>query len=309
MEADGTVTHERCNDGVMASDDGPRTIKLRYPGTCTTCGVALAAGTKAVWDKSAGGAFCSPCANPSAGPGASDASGAGKTGGARAKATGAQPAEDPPTSVAGASSQAEFDRRHHRREQSLDARWGRLAGVAKLLSDDPQSTKAWARGAEGERRLAAHLTRLLGDRAVFLHDRKVGRANIDHLIVASSGVWVVDAKNYTGRVEYRNVGGWLGPADNRIFVGGRDRTKVAIGLGWQVTAVRQALGDLDVPIHSAVCFTSSEWGLFAKPFRHDGVLVTWASKLAETVAEAGDLGPEAIERVAARLGERLTPAV
>jgi hypothetical protein len=50
-------------------------------------------------------------------------------------------------------------------------------------------------------------------------------------------------------------------------------------------------------------------GLFAKPFRHDGVLVTWASKLAETVAEPGDLGAEEIESVAARLGERLRPAV
>ncbi len=293
----------------MASDDGRRTITLRYPGTCATCGVALAVGTKAVWDKSAGGAFCSSCVNPSDGPGVSDACGAGETDRARATATGALPAEDPPTSVAGASSQAQFDRRHQKREQSLDARWGRLAGIAKLLSDDPQSTKAWALGAEGERRLAAHLTRMLGERAVFLHDRKVGRANIDHLIVASSGVWVVDAKNYTGRVEYRNVGGWLGPTDNRIFVGGRDRTKVATGLGWQVTAVRHALGDLDAPVHPAVCFTSSEWGLFAKPFRHDGVLVTWPSKLAEIVAEAGDLGPEEIERVAGRLGERLKPAV
>jgi hypothetical protein len=297
-----------CNDGVMATDDGPRTIKLRYAGTCATCGVALAAGTKAVWKKSAGGASCLSCASPTDGPGASDVRGIGEIDGGRPTAIKVPPAEGLPISVAGASSQAEFDRRHQRREQALDARWGRLAGVAKLLSDDPQSTKAWARGAEGERRLAAHLTRLLGDRAVFLHDRKVGRANIDHLIVASSGVWVVDAKNYIGRVEYRNVAGWLRSADNRIFVGGRDRTKVATGLGWQVTAVRDALGDCDAPIHPAVCFTSSEWGLFAKPFRHDGVLVTWASKLAETVAEAGDLGPEEIERFAARLGERLRPA-
>lgn len=253
-----------------------------------------------MWDKAAGHAFCSSCANP----GASD-----EPPSARTKPTAPAPAQALSTSVAGASSQAEFDRRHKRREQSLDARWGRLAGVARLLSDDPQSTKAWARGADGERRLAAHLTRVLGNRAVFLHDRKVGRANIDHLIVASSGVWVVDAKNYTGRVEHRNVGGWLGPADNRIFVGGRDRTKLATGLAWQVTAVQQALGDLDAPVHPALCFTSSEWGLFARPFHHDGVLVTWASKLTEVVAEAGELGPEQIEQVAARLCERLRPAV
>jgi len=292
----------------MASGDGPKTIRLRYAATCATCRVALASGTRAVWDKAAGGAFCSSCANPNALPPLSDVSTSDEPASARTKSTAPAPAQDRSTSVAGASSQAEFDRRHQRRERSLDARWGRLAGIARFLSDDPQSTKAWARGAEGERRLAVHLARVLGDRAVFLHDRKVGRANIDHLIVASSGVWVVDAKNYTGRVEHRNVGGWLGPSDNRIFVGGRDRTKLATGLAWQVTAVRQALGNLDSPVHPALCFTSSEWGLFAKPFHHDGVLVTWASKLTELVAEAGELGPEQIERVAARLGERLRPA-
>lgn len=66
---------------------------------------------------------------------------------------------------------------------------------------------------------------------MFLHDRKVGQANIDHLIVASSRVWVVDAKNYAGRVEYRGVGGWLRPADYRIYVGGRDKTKLATRSG------------------------------------------------------------------------------
>ena len=279
--------------------------------TATTSWGPLVPGTQAVWDKEAGGAFCLSCANPAAPPAVSDGCRDVEVSAPRTTTADAASAaaDDRSTSVAGASSQAEFDRRHRRREQSLNARWGRLAGIARLLSDDPQSTKAWARGAEGERRLAVHLTRALGDRAVFLHDRKVGRANIDHVIVASSGVWVVDAKNYTGRVEYRNVCGWLGPADNRIFVGGRDRTKLATGLGWQITAVRQALGDLDAPVHPALCFTSSEWGLFAKPFRHEGVLVTWASKLAEIVAAAGDLGPEQIEHVATRLGERLRPAV
>jgi hypothetical protein len=128
----------------------------------------------------------------------------------------------------------------------------------EALSDDTQSTKAWARGAEGERRLAAHLTRLLGDRAVFLHDRKVGRANIDHMTVAPSGVWVVDAKNYTGRVEYRNVAGWLRPADNRIFVGGRDTTNVATGLGWEGPGGPPCTGRPGLLHPPAVCFTSSE---------------------------------------------------
>ncbi|MGP8209226.1 MAG: nuclease-related domain-containing protein, partial [Acidimicrobiales bacterium] len=92
---------------------------------------------------------------------------------------------------------------------------------------DPQSTRAWARGSEGERRLAAHLLRTVGDRAVLLHDRKVPRTrgNIDHLAIAASGVWVIDAKHYTGLVERRDMGGWF-KTDYHLYVGGRDRTKV-----------------------------------------------------------------------------------
>ncbi len=292
----------------MAHGDGPKTIGLRYAATCATCGVDMPAGTQAVWNKAAGGAFCQSCGTVTALSGNSSPSAPESPSPGRTTATAPPPVADAELSDAGRSAQAEFERRHLRREQGLEARWGRLSGIAKLLSDDPQSTKAWARGAEGERRLAAQLARALADRTVFLHDRKVGRANIDHLIVASSGVWVVDAKNYTGRVEYRNVGGWLGPADHRVYVGGRDKTKLVTALGWQVTAVREALGNLDAPVHPALCFTSSDWGWFAKPFVHEGVLVTWTSKMADMIAATGDLGPEQIEQVARRLAQALKPA-
>ncbi len=122
-----------------------------------------------------------------------------------------------------------------------------------------------------------------------------------------SGAWSA-REQHGGRVERRNVGGWLSPADNRIYVGGRDKTKLAAGLDWQVEAVRAALGDLEVPIHPALCFTSSEWGWFARPFRHKGVLVTWPSRLAEMIAEPGPLGPEEVEEVAQRLGSAPKPA-
>jgi hypothetical protein len=86
------------------------------------------------------------------------------------------------------------------------------------LSDDPQSTTAWAKGSEGERRLAEHLLRTVGGRAVLLHDRKVPhtRGNIDHIAIAASGVWVIDAKNYNGLVERRDVGGWFKTASRQL---------------------------------------------------------------------------------------------
>lgn len=272
---------------MAATSTTRKIIRLRYAGTCGPCGATLPVGTEAVWDKAARAASCVTCPGPST----------------------AQPTlPSQSVLVAGSSARAEYERRQQKRERKLEAKWGRFAGVAKALSEDPQSTRAWARGADYERRLADDLARLLGDRAVFLHDRKVGRANIDHLVVARSGVWVVDAKNYNGRVEHRSAGGWLGPVTWRIYVDGRDRTKLATGLEWQVGAVRQALVGLDVPIHSALCFPFKCWGMFARPFRHDGVLVTWSKKLAQTIDGPGELGPEQTEEVVARLDQALRPA-
>lgn len=209
---------------------------------------------------------------------------------------------------AGKSARREYEKRHARRAESIDQRWGPLASVVKFLSDDPQSTKAWAKGSDGERRLAERLTRLVGDRSVLLHDRKVPgtRGNIDHIVVAASGVWVIDTKHYDGRVEPRDVGRWF-KTDHRLYVGGRDRTKAADGLAWQVTAVRDALSSQEVPVHAAVCFIDADWKLFAKPFQQSGVWVTWPKKLAELVAAPGPLTSMAVRDIAARLAVALPP--
>jgi hypothetical protein len=213
---------------------------------------------------------------------------------------------------AGASARREYERRHQRREERIDQRWGRLAGVVRFLSDDPQSTQAWAKGSEGEQRLGEHLVRALGDRAVLLHDRKVPgtRGNIDHLAIASSGVWVIDAKNFSGQVEQRDIGGWV-RTDLRLYVGKRDKTKLAAGLSWQVDAVHTALAETPVgatiPVTPVLCFTDSDWRLFAKPFQQDGVWVTWAKKLVEMIAAPGPLSSEEVLQVAAQLASALPP--
>jgi hypothetical protein len=215
----------------------------------------------------------------------------------------------PEAGEAGASARREYERRHKRREQQIDTKWGALAPIAKLMTSDPQSITAWAKGSEGERRLAKHLQRVLADRAVFLHDRKVPgtRGNIDHLAIAPSGVWVIDAKNYAGVVERRDVGGWF-RTDHRLYVDGRDRTRIVGGLDWQVTAVKAAMGDACAPIHASVCFTEANWKLFAKPFQIDRVWVTWADARANMVAAPGPLGGTDVVRIAARLGETLRSA-
>ena len=93
-----------------------------------------------------------------------------------------------------------------------------------------------------------------------LHDRRIpgSRANIDHLVVAASGIWIIDAKSYKGKVEQRDVGKWL-QTDNRLYVNGRDQSKLVGGLARQINAVLEAIEDADIRVSAALCFVDSEW--------------------------------------------------
>ena len=275
-----------------------RLMPLRREDVCTACGADLSVGTRAWWDSVNRTVTCLPCEKASSQPPAPEA----------------LPQPDPPSTrdsgVAGGSAQQEYEKRHQRREQKIEAKWGRLSGVVKFLSDDPQSTKAWAKGSEGERKLAAHLVRTVGDRAVMLHDRRIpgSRANIDHLVVAASGIWIIDAKSYKGKVEQRDVGKWL-KTDKRLYVNRHDQTKLVGGLARQINAVLEAIEDADIRVSAALCFVDSEWGMFSKPFHQGGVLVTWPKKLSEAIAEPGPLSPTMVMNVADRLAAALPPSV
>lgn len=312
-------------------------LKLRRDDTCVTCGVALPAGTPAIWDASARVVICLECHDrgsvSEAGPGGADDAApsapvethapappppptAPAPDSLPADSPGAPepaPPAPPPSGVAGASARAEYERRRRAREEHIDRKFGRFAGIVKFLVDEPQSTQAWLRGSEGERKLAEGLAERVGDRAVLLHDRRIprSRANIDHLAVAASGVWVIDAKRYKGLVERRDVGGWF-KIDDRLYVGGRDRSKLVAGVQRQVEVVRNALGlepgDDNIPVMGALCFVDAEFRWFAKPFRIDGVWVIWGRKLSEMIAAEGPLANDQVLAVAGRLADALPPA-
>lgn len=269
-----------------------RLIRIRYPGRCAACGAALAAGTTAWWEAAARVLRCESCGDASAGDAPA--------------AVGMSP---PAGGEAGGSAQARSERLRDRREDRIRSRHPRLGGLILALSDEPQSTRAWAQGAEGERQVGARLDSIPG--AVVLHDRRIpgSRANIDHLAVATSGVWVVDAKHYRGRVEHRDVGGWF-RTNERLFVGARNCMNLVRAMAAQVEAVRAALGEPNssVPIRAALCFTGAEWGLFSRPFDIDGVAVMWPKALAGAISRAGPLKPEQIPILADTLAVRLKPA-
>ncbi len=83
--------------------------------------------------------------------------------------------------MAGASAQREYERRKVKREERVRAKHPKIGGLILALSDDPQSTTAWASGARGEAALGARLDKHASETIAVMHDRRIPgtRANID----------------------------------------------------------------------------------------------------------------------------------
>ena len=279
-------------------------LRLRFAGHCSKCKLPLQAATMAWWDRQTRTITCESCQLH---PEHNDRS-------AELLRASPPPVIDELTvritrGTPGGSAQKEFEDRHQRREEKIDERWGRFAGVVKLLSNDPQDITAWAKGSAGERRLGLQLERDCPKTTVILHDRTIPgtRANIDHIAIAPSGIWVIDAKNYSGIVEHRDIGEWF-RKDVRLYVGGRDRTKIVDGMSWQIKTVQKVIRTDIAEITGVLCFRAAQWRLWAKPFRHEEVWVTWATELVKMIAAKGPLGPEDIDRLATKISRELPAA-
>jgi hypothetical protein len=84
-----------------------------------------------------------------------------------------------------------------------------LAGLAaavlvgwRLRFRPSEHARTWRRGGQGERCTARLLDRLTRDGYVVFHDLAVpgSDANVDHLVIGTSGVFVIDTKQWTGEV-------------------------------------------------------------------------------------------------------------
>ncbi len=281
---------------------GSRRLKLRRADQCAVCGTALPAATVAFWNADAKTVTCLGClveVDPSAPDG---------------NHHGDEPALD--RGVPGGSARRRYERLHAQREQRAREKLGRFSGLYLALSSDPQSTVAWAQGSRGERLLGEYLEKIQDDRVVIaLHDRRIPgtRANIDHIAVTRSGaIWAIDAKNYSGKVQKVDKGGWFS-TDLRLYVGRRDCTKLVHGMAKQVDAIRAALGDailseFSISVRAALCFVDAEWSLFAKPFDLGGVWIGWPKALDGHLCAEGGLAPEHLATLASHVADALPPA-
>jgi hypothetical protein len=265
------------------------------------CDLALAPGTMAFWDADAKTVTCLDCLA------GADVSSSGESGGEELVLD---------RGVPGASARRRYERLHAQRETQAREKFGRLGGIYLALTYDPQSTVAWAQGSRGERVLGEYLERIQDEGvAVVLHDRRIPgtRANIDHIAVTRSGtVWAIDAKNYSGKVQRIDKGGWFSP-DLRLYVGRRDCTRLVHGMAKQVDAIRAALGDavireLSVSVRPGLCFVAAEWSLFAKPFELGNVWIGWPKALGQQLCREGALLGDELLFVARSVPAALPPA-
>lgn len=82
------------------------------------------------------------------------------------------------------------------------------AAAQEQIARAQEDMRRWSQGAEGERLVADTLGTLARYGWIALHDvHWPGRpqANLDHIAIGPGGVFVIDAKNWTGRVEVRDA--------------------------------------------------------------------------------------------------------
>ena len=175
-------------------------------------------------------------------------------------------------------------------------------GVGWALRFRPsQETRAWQRGAAGERRTARLLQPLERHGWTVLHDLAIprSRANIDCLAIGPGGVVVIDSKRYRGRLRLDGYG--------NLWHGRHLLTTSLRAARWEADQADEVLGvaDIDVAAVVAVHGASVPWGGVTV----DGVTVLPAGRVPDLLrAQPAVLGPEQVAWLADRVRVRFRPA-
>ncbi len=208
--------------------------------------------------------------------------------------------------IPGASARREYARRRANRHTRVRVRHPRVGGLLLAVQGEPEHEQAWARGAEGEEHVARSLAKHLDARVVLLHDRALpdSPANIDHIAVAPSGVWVIDSKRYTGKVAIRRP--LFGRA--KLTIAGRDQTKLIGRLAKQVAQVEAQMAEIapEVPVRGALCFVDAELPLLGT-LTFKGYPFLYPRALAKRVNARGPVSPERVRAITAQLAELFPP--
>jgi hypothetical protein len=176
------------------------------------------------------------------------------------------------------------------------------AGLGWRLRFRPSAgTRAWRRGARGERRTARLLAPLERRGWAVLHDLAIpgSPANIDHLVIGPGGVLVVDSKRYRGRLRLDR--------DGMVWHGRHLLISALRKVLWQADQADEVLGVADITVAAVVAVHggSIPWGLL----QADGVTIVPARRMPDLLgALPPRLGPERVAWLADRARLRFRAA-
>jgi hypothetical protein len=144
------------------------------------------------------------------------------------------------------------------------------AGWGLRFRPSPDAS-AWQRGAAGERRTAQLLDPLERHGWVVLHDLAIpgGQANLDHLVIGPGGVFVIDSKQYRGRLQLHPSG--------RLWHGRYPLAPTLRAASWEADQAALVLPDPGVAVVPIVAVHGAQvpWGKVVV----DGVRVVPARRL------------------------------
>ena len=181
--------------------------------------------------------------------------------------------------------------------ESADVSARLMREKAKRLS---RAAARHERGAEGERRTAQALEALPAAEWRVFHDIAwPGRryANIDHVVIGPPGVFVIDSKNWAGRIT----------ADDGVLRhNGRRREAATLAAADAAASIKRLVVAIqDLPVHAMLCFAGEQ-----EVFGMAGESLLCSTTNLETVLRTrpGVIAPAVREDVARQLAEKLSNA-
>ena len=163
----------------------------------------------------------------------------------------------------------------------------------------PNTTLAWRTGALGEERTAELLRPLEAQGFRVMHDRLMprSRANIDHIVVGPPGVFIVETKNYGGKLRVRR---------GEIWVAGRRKTEIVAQAKREAAAVAAVISP--VPVTPLLCIHRADLGWFKQ--QADGVRIVAPKEMVKVLRKAPALLTlDEVSRLADQIDSSLLPAV
>jgi len=157
----------------------------------------------------------------------------------------------------------------------------------------------WEKGADGESRTATELGRL-GPEWTCWHDLKwPGRrlANIDHIVIGPGGIFVVDSKNWAGKVAVKN---------GVLRQNGYQRESAVAGCADSALAVGELVPEYMHALKPVLCFVRDE---SVEGWARDVMLCSTANLVEMLASRPRLLSDDEAADIVARLRARVTTAM